>query len=90
MSKFKKLLDTFYPNKKGLFRPKTISRYCLFNGQMRSKAHTALTAPLVLHRTRIGMVNGGINFFCKLHRNCLTGIDQLAMVLSKKYKEAHL
>jgi hypothetical protein len=24
----KKLLDMFYPNKKGLNRPKTISRYC--------------------------------------------------------------
>jgi hypothetical protein len=29
-----------------------IARYAL-NGQMSSKAHTALTAPLVLHHTRI-------------------------------------
>ncbi len=29
-----------------------IAHYSL-NGQMRSKAHTALTAPLVLHHTRI-------------------------------------
>jgi hypothetical protein len=28
----KKLLDMFYPNKKGLKRPKNISRYCLFKG----------------------------------------------------------
>jgi hypothetical protein len=27
----KKILDTFYPNKKGLFRSKNISRYCPFN-----------------------------------------------------------
>jgi hypothetical protein len=31
---------------------KVIAHYAL-NGQMRSKAHTALTAPLVLHLTRI-------------------------------------
>ncbi len=27
---------------------------------------------------------------CKLRKNCLTGIDQCAVVLSKKYKKAHL
>jgi hypothetical protein len=44
---------------------------------MRSKAHTAPTAPLVLHRTRIEKyaiknsvsmaANGGINFFIVIH-----------------------
>jgi hypothetical protein len=76
---------------------------------MSSKAHTALTAPLVLHRTRIEknatkkfIINGQwrnklfliiINRFslgktainaprvCKLRQNCLTVIDQCAMVL---------
>jgi hypothetical protein len=71
---------------------------------MHSKAHSALTAPLVLHRTRIEkfIINGQwrnklflivINRFslvkaaknapsvCKLHKNCLSGIDQCAMVL---------
>jgi hypothetical protein len=83
------------------------------NGQMRSKTHTALTAPLVLYRTRIGKyamkklcVNGqwqnklcliAISCFslvkaamnaqriCTLRKNCLTSIDQCAMMLSKKY-----
>jgi hypothetical protein len=31
----------------------TVIAYYALNGQMRSKAHTALTAPLVLHHTRI-------------------------------------
>ncbi len=33
--------------------PRTVIDHYAFNGQMRSKAHTALTAPLVLHHTRI-------------------------------------
>jgi hypothetical protein len=81
---------------------------------MRNKTHTVLTAPLVLHRPRIGnyamkkfyisgqwrvklflivlyrfsLVKAAMNAprFCKLRKNCLTGIDQCAMVLSKKYK----
>ncbi len=32
---------------------RTVIGHQALNGQMRSKAHTALTAPLVLHRTRI-------------------------------------
>ncbi len=32
---------------------RTVIGHEAFNGQMRSKAHTALTAPLVLHHTRI-------------------------------------
>jgi hypothetical protein len=76
---------------------------------MPRKVHTALTAPLVLHCTRIEkyarkkfIINGqwrnklfliGINRFslvkaamnalriCKLRKNCLTIIDQCAMVL---------
>jgi hypothetical protein len=32
---------------------RTVIAYYELNGQMRSKAHTALTAPLVLHYTRI-------------------------------------
>ncbi len=31
----------------------TVVAHYALNGQMRSKAHTALTAPLVLHHTRI-------------------------------------
>jgi hypothetical protein len=31
----------------------TVVAHYAINGQMRSKAHTALTAPLVLHHTRI-------------------------------------
>jgi hypothetical protein len=76
---------------------------------MRSKAHTAPTTPLVLHRARIEkyamkkfFINGQwpnkffltvINRFslvkapmndprvCELRKNCLTVIDQCAMVL---------
>jgi hypothetical protein len=33
--------------------PRTVIAHYALNGQMRSKAHTALTAPLVLHHTRI-------------------------------------
>jgi hypothetical protein len=33
--------------------PRTVIAHYAFNGQMRSKAHTALAAPLVLHQTRI-------------------------------------
>jgi hypothetical protein len=78
---------------------------------MRSKAHTAPTASLVLHRTRIEkydtkkfIINDQwwnklflivINRFslakaamnapgvCKLRKNCLTIIEQCAMVLKK-------
>jgi hypothetical protein len=85
---------------------------------MCKKTHTALTSPLVSHRTRIGkyamkklcingqwrnklilivisgfsLVNAAMNAprVCKLRKNCVTGIDQFAMVLSKKYKWAHL
>jgi hypothetical protein len=32
---------------------RTVIAHKALNGQMRSKGHTALTAPLVLHRTRI-------------------------------------
>jgi hypothetical protein len=32
---------------------RTVIAHYALNGQMRSKAHTALTAPLVLHLTRI-------------------------------------
>jgi hypothetical protein len=32
---------------------RTVVAHYALNGQMRSKAHTALTAPLVLHHTRI-------------------------------------
>jgi hypothetical protein len=32
---------------------RTVIAHYALNGQMRSKAHTALTAPLVLHHTRI-------------------------------------
>jgi hypothetical protein len=32
---------------------RTVIAHYVLNGQMRSKAHTALTAPLVLHHTRI-------------------------------------
>jgi hypothetical protein len=32
---------------------RTVNSHYALNGQMRSKAHTALTAPLVLHHTRI-------------------------------------
>jgi hypothetical protein len=31
--------------------PRTVIAHYALNGQMRSKAHTALTAPLVLHHT---------------------------------------
>ncbi len=79
---------------------------------MCTKAHTAPTAPLVLHCTRIDKyamkiigINGQwrnklflifIHCFslakaatnaprvCKLRKNCLTGFDQWAMVLSKR------
>jgi hypothetical protein len=78
---------------------------------MHSKAQTAPTAALVLHRTRIGkyamkkfsingqwrnklflifihrfsLVKAAINAprVCKLRKNCLTGIGQSEMVLSK-------
>jgi hypothetical protein len=81
---------------------------------MRSKTYAALTAAMVLHRTRIGKyamkkcnINGQwwnklflivISCFsrvksamnaprvCELQKSCLTGIDQCALVLSKKYK----
>jgi hypothetical protein len=81
---------------------------------MRSKTHTALTAPLVLHSTRIdkramkkfiingqwrnelflivihrfSLVKAAVNAprVFKLRQNCLTGIDQCAMVLSNKYQ----
>jgi hypothetical protein len=33
--------------------PRTVIAHYALNGQMRSKEHTALTAPLVLHHTRI-------------------------------------
>jgi hypothetical protein len=33
--------------------PRTVIAHYALNGKMRSKAHTALTAPLVLHHTRI-------------------------------------
>ncbi len=33
--------------------PRTVVAHYALNGQMRSKAHTALAAPLVLHHTRI-------------------------------------
>ncbi len=33
--------------------PRTVIAHYALNGQMRSKAHSALTAPLVLHHTRI-------------------------------------
>jgi hypothetical protein len=33
--KLKKTLDTFYPNKKGMNRLKTILRYCPFNASLR-------------------------------------------------------
>jgi hypothetical protein len=32
---------------------RTVIAHYALNGQMRSKAHTALTVPLVLHHTRI-------------------------------------
>ncbi len=76
---------------------------------MRSKAHTAPTASLVLHRTRIekydtkkfiinyqwwnklflivinrfSLVKAAMNapFVCELRKNCLTVIEQCAMVL---------
>jgi hypothetical protein len=32
---------------------RTVIAHCALNGQMRSKARTALTAPLVLYHTRI-------------------------------------
>jgi hypothetical protein len=34
-------------------RSRTVIAHYALNGQMRSKVHTALTAPLVLHHTRI-------------------------------------
>jgi hypothetical protein len=40
------------PLKQGASSHTVIAHYAL-NGQMRSKAHTALTTPLVLHHTRI-------------------------------------
>jgi len=52
--------------------PRTVVAHYALNGQMRSKAHTALAAPLVLHHTRIynhamkksfSMAKGGINIF---------------------------
>jgi hypothetical protein len=33
--------------------PRTVIAHYALNGQMRSKAHTALTAPLVIYHTRI-------------------------------------
>jgi hypothetical protein len=41
---------------------------------MRSKAHTAPTAPLVLNALR----------YCKSRKNYLAGFDQFAMGLSKR------
>jgi hypothetical protein len=46
---------------------RTVIAYCALNGQMRSKARTALTSPLVLHHTRIynrAMIK--ININCKM------------------------
>jgi hypothetical protein len=35
---------------KAMVPPRTVIAHYALNGQMRSKAHTALTAPLVLHK----------------------------------------
>jgi hypothetical protein len=46
---------------------RTVIAHCALSGQMRSKARTALTAPLVLHHTRIynrAMIK--ININCKM------------------------
>jgi hypothetical protein len=49
---FKKIRPS--PNEWELFNARAPSRTVIaLNGQMRSKAHTARTAPLVLHHTRI-------------------------------------
>jgi hypothetical protein len=46
---------------------RTVIAHCALNGQMRSKARTALTAPLVLHHTRIyNRAMKKININCKM------------------------
>jgi hypothetical protein len=62
---------------------------------MQSKAHTALTAPLVLHRTRfdkcamkkfsinLSMANFGINFFIVIHRISLLKATMNALHICK-------
>jgi hypothetical protein len=46
---------------------RTVIAHCALNGQMRSKARTGLTAPLVIHHTRIyNRVMIKININCKM------------------------
>ncbi len=72
---------------------RTVLGNYVLNCQLRSKAHTAPTAPLVLHHTRIGKcalkifgANCGINFFDR-HRFSLVKAAMNAPHLCKLRKE---
>ena len=67
------------------------------NEQMRSKAHSALTAPLVLHHTRIyecamkqkSFSTDGINIFSMAFYHSSMGAMNAARLLKKDVKKTH-
>jgi hypothetical protein len=70
---------------------RTVIAHYAFNGQMRSKSHTALTAPLVLHFTRIykqamkkTIINGQMlnkHFFIVIYHSLLVKADECCACL---------